>query len=180
MLSLSTIAVLLGVLMLVLCVPGLVRPELQRKLLLAFPRNVMASRILAAIAVFWVSWIVFHGNLGRFAVLQPMVYLAGPLLLVVLLLYLDELLAPRALGFLLLLAANPILVAARWHESNWSILMSLIAYIMVIKGIILVLSPFRFRLALNFWADKESRYRLMNFLGVGMGVLVVILGISVY
>ena len=88
----------------------------------------------------------------------------------------DELLAPRALGGLLLLVPCPIIEVAR---QNGLLLVS-IAYVLVVLGIILVLSPYMFRKAMSCWIASTSRCRAFGCIFLGIGVFVSMFGLLFY
>ena len=79
----------------------------------------------------------------------------------------DELLAARAFGGLLLLAGNPVLLAARWAPTPWRLVMPTLVYIWVLAGMILVLSPWRLRKAL----ERLGGDRGWRLAGVTLGVI---------
>ena len=143
---------MLGGLLLVLGVLGvaagatMVRfPAAWRRGLAAFPRSRMPGWVLTGICTVWVTWVVYHAALGRFEFLKPAVPVGGVLLFAAVVVFLDELLAPRALGGLLLLLANPMLMAVRWVESAWRLAPVLMAYGWVVVGCALMLHPWLFR-----------------------------------
>ncbi|MBU0676597.1 MAG: hypothetical protein KJ626_00640 [Verrucomicrobia bacterium] len=176
---LSTAAQIVGMVMLVLHLPLMLAPEKVRNALAGFPRNSAAARILVGVDLFWVAWVVLHASLGRFEFLKPGVYVAAPVAYLLLVFFLDELLAARAVGGLFLLLANPVLNIARWHESDWRLVMPVLAYSWVIVGIVLVLSPFRFRHMADFLTGG-SRARVTGFAGVAVGLFVLALSLFVY
>lgn len=144
-LSLGNLLVLLGVLGLALGVVLLRFPAALRTGLLAFPRSKWPGWVLTAICVFWVSWVIRHAALGRFEGVKPFIPILAVLGFGAIVFFLDELLSPRALGGLLLLVANPMLVAVRWVESGWRFVPVLFAYAWVVAGCALMLHPWLFR-----------------------------------
>jgi hypothetical protein len=164
----------------VLALPLLAAPEPCRRGLPSFSRSVKAAWLLTGIDLVWVAWIVLNATFGKYEYLKPAVYVAAPVCFYVLVVYLDELLAPRSLGGLLLLAANPILYSERWHESPWRLVMPVIAYALVVAGMILVLSPYRFRDWTSVLASTPARCRLCGLFGLVLGGAVVALGYFVY
>jgi hypothetical protein len=120
-------------------------PSALRRGWTAFPRSRAPGWILAAVGVFWVAWVVQHAALGRFEGLKPFIPFAAVGLFGAMVYFLDELLAPRALGGLLLLVANPVLMGVRWAESAWRIVPVLFAYAWVVFGCALMLHPWVFR-----------------------------------
>ena len=161
----------------------LARPHQVRIALNRFPRDRLAGRLLTAAALFWTVLLLYHTDFGGFnwlkhlpiryvpwlealtgtpfAFLQHTVVWAGALAYILIVKYMDELLAPRALGGLLLLIPSPLLDAARWLDTNWRWIIALVAYALVIQGIVLVLSPYRFRQVAN-WLVNNPRHRILT------------------
>ncbi len=135
-------------------------PAPLRAALEAFPRSKWPGWLLAAIGVFWIAWVVNHAALGRFTGLKPFVPFAAVALFAGMVWLLDELLAPRALGGLLLLIANPLLNGVRWADSAWRLVPVLIAYAWVIAGCMFLLHPWSFRKLARFVAASDGRVRL--------------------
>ena len=180
MLPLSTIAIALGCFIMVMNLPAVFAPAFFRRMATGFSRNVPAAWILTAIDVAWVAWIILHAALGRFEFLKPLVYVAAPVSFFAMVFFMDELLAPRALGGLLLLLANPVLNSARWLDTQWRLVMIVIAYVWVIAGITFVLSPFRLRQAAEWGTKTDFRCILGGSIRVLVGALVLFLGLKVY
>lgn len=116
-----------------------------QRALAAFPRSRPAAWILTAIDLAWVVLIMRGASLGRFDILKPYLPLAGVATFAAIVWGLDELLAVRALGGLLLLLGDPILDAVRWTGGAWPIAAAVLAYILVIVGAVWVLWPWTFR-----------------------------------
>jgi hypothetical protein len=180
MLSISTIAIALGCFIMAVNLPAVLAPAFFRRMATGFSRNVPAAWILTAIDVLWVAWIILHASLGRFEPLKPLVYVAAPVSFFAMVFFMDELLAPRALGGLLLLMANPVLNSARWLDTQWRLVMVVIAYVWVIAGITFVLSPFRLRQAAAWGTKTDFRCILGGSIRVLVGAFVLFLGFKVY
>ncbi len=173
MTTLALIIFLLGALQLFLGLVILGAPERFRQWTLRFPRHKPAAWGLTAIDVAWVYILLRALPLGRYENLRPLIHVLAPVSFFLMVRYMDELLAPRALGGLLLLVATPILDHARWHPSAWRYVPIVMAYIMVIKGMTLVLSPHYFRRAVSFWTGRSRLLRAaaVAALGVGAGLV---------
>ena len=180
MFSLAQMACALGTFIVVLNLPAALAPGLFRRMVEAFPRSKLPALFLTALDLGWVSWVILHAPLGRFEFLKPAVYAAAPISFLAIVFFMDELLAPRALGGLLLLLANPILNAARWHPSNWRLVMTVAAYLWVISGIVLFLSPYRFRHFAAFMTKTDMRCRLLGLVRLAVGACFLFLGLRVY
>lgn len=181
MTALSWISIALGSAIIIVRLPLLATPAEARHVLSAFPRHAWAGRFLTAVDLAWVTWLLFQANLGWFEPYKQSLYLIAPVVWFMTIYFVDELLAPRALGGLLLLIPAPILDAARWHPSPARYLMIVIAYIMVVVGAVWVVSPHRFRRMINFaLQDSDPLTRLHGGFGLVFGSILVLMGWLVY
>ena len=158
-----------------ICRPCAVRSGLER-----FPRHIGIGRILAAIAIFWAASIVYRAELGRFSWLKPLLWALTPAAWGLIAGLLDELLAPRALGGLLLLLARVVLEAARLHPHAAARAVSVLAYGWVVAGMTLVAAPWQFR---RCWAPllkTPRRLRTTGALGAALGAGLIALAWTVY
>ncbi len=151
-------------------------PAAVRTGLLAFPRSKWPGRILTAVCVFWISWVVSHAALGRFEGLKPMVPVAGVLLFAAMVYFLDELLSPRALGGLLLLLANPVLNGVRWVDSAWRFVPVVMAYAWVLLGCALMLHPWLFRKMTQRMTGSDAPLRFIAWLKMLVGAVLLAAG----
>ena len=83
-------------------------------------------------------------------------------------------------GGLLCLLPAPILAVAREHDSQWRLVIVIVAYIMAVKGMALVLSPYLFRKGTAFAAATDTRLRALCMAAVLAGVALVALGVLVF
>ena len=160
---LGAILVLLGALGVLAGLVLLRFPAAVRAGLAAFPRSKWPGWILTAVCLFWVSWVIRHAALGRFEGLKPLIPVLAVLLFAAMVWLLDELLAPRALGGLLLLVANPILTGVRWTDSAWRFVPVLVAYAWVVAGCALMLHPWLFRKLADRFMSADGRVRLAGW-----------------
>ncbi len=158
----------------------LVKPQIVREGIRRFPRDVWSGRVLSAVAVFWAAWILKDMPLGRFEHLKPGLLPAAVVLGGLVWYYMDELLAPRALGALLLLYPAPMLAAARLHPSPWSVFMSVVAYIMVVKGIALLLSPYLLRKVSERVLQSDTNCRAFGAIGALFALVMLASAFFVY
>ena len=106
-LSLSGGFLLTGFLLVFLAALALGRPAATERWMLRFPRSRAWGRGLLIIATVWAWLLVLNIDLGEFAKYQRMLLILVPVAGILTGLYVEELLAPRALGMLVLLAAEP-------------------------------------------------------------------------
>ena len=115
--TLQWIAIILGALAMAGGLVGVLRPDLVRKQAKLFPRSVAPAWILTALCCWLGAQEAFGMNMGFLDAYKKYIYIISPAVFFASVIYMKELLAPRALGGFLLLIAVPILQIARWHES---------------------------------------------------------------
>lgn len=178
--SLSRVAVLMASALALMYAPLLLMPGRCRTWLQAFPRSRIPAWILTAIGLAWSAWLLYGTPLGRFDSIRERLWIIGPVTFFLIVRFADELLAPRALGALLLLIPSPILATARWHDSSFRHVITVIAYVMVIKGILLVLGPYRFRKWTERFLPDERQCKRWGAAGLTLAAIVFVLGLAVY
>jgi hypothetical protein len=171
---------ILGVVLALAYLPLLAFPDRAQEGLKQFPRARWAAWILTALDLAWVGWLLVNTPLGMFEPYRRAFYAMVPVTFVLVVMFMDELLAPRALGGLLLLAPTPLLDAARWHTSPWRFVVIILAFVLVIKGLTLVLSPFMFRKAVAPLLRRRGLCQAVGLCGVAFGLFVWFLGVRVY
>ena len=179
--SLSWIVLGLGAFFVLVNIPALLMPGVFRTGLLAFPRSRYPAWVLTALDLVWFGWLLYHEPLWPFFdMVRPWLVVIIPLVIVLVCIFVDELLAARALGGLLLLVGGPILDAARWHPSTWRYVPIGLAYIWIIAGIIFVLTPFRLRRFFDFITRTELRCRAGGAIRLIFGLLLLWLGWKIF
>lgn len=177
MMSLAGICILTGIVYGALFLPFIAVPELTQKVLRAFPRNIWVGGVLAAGALAWAAWEVNDMPLGVVDGYKSWLWVLGPVVYLLVLVFMNELLAPRALGGLLMLSASPILEAQRLHGSAWTVVPAVLAYVWVVAGMVLVLSPYRFRQAAQLCCASAGACRWTGLAGVAAGGGLAALGV---
>lgn len=178
--NISVIAVIIGMVYILAGLGLALGGGFVQRALGRFPRSQPAGIALAAMAMGWTAIILWNSPLGWFEPyrqwlpwLAVIIYLATVLLV-------DDLLAPRALGGLLLLVGAPVLDVIRWEPTSWRLALTVQAYIWVVAGMVLVFSPFRFR-RLCEWIYKTGRRPVWAGAGVvGLGMIILGLTVTVF
>ena len=122
-----------------------------------FTRNKTAGIILTAIALLWSALLINQMTLGELSRYKSFLYLLTPLSFFLIITYLVELLASRALGGLLMLIPTLMTDSARWHPSPARLVVVTLAYGMIVLGIWLVLSPYKFRIWTSWLLATPAR-----------------------
>jgi uncharacterized protein YjeT (DUF2065 family) len=178
--SLSMVSLSAGVVAAAGGVACLLGAGTARSALAALPRNRSAGWIITAVVICWSAWLLYHTPLGRFDGLKPLVFIAAPVSIYLLVTFVDELIAARALGALLLLIPSPMLAAVRTSYSYWRWPIGIVAYLLVVAGISLVLSPHLFRKAAGVVAGTDSRCRVTGIVLAVCGVFFTVLSLTAF
>jgi len=147
---------------------------------LKFPRSVWPGRVLLAVDMVWAACAVTTLHLGMFDAWKVHLYWLTPVCIVLGCFYVDELLSVRALGGLLLLAAGPLLNAARWNPSDWRLVVTVFAYIWIVIGLLFLLSPWWFRRILTPMARSNRAVRVGGSFKALVGFALIALALWVY
>lgn len=178
--SLQWIAILLGVLTVFGGVVGIVRPELIKRFAELFPRSTVPAWVFTALCCFLGAREAGAMNMGAVDVIKPYIPFIAVGVFAASVLYMKELLAPRALGGFLCLIAVPITrTASMSGEPLFQILVTII-YLLVIYGIILLMSPWYFRKFYKPFVENEGLFKAAAFGKTAVGLLLLVLGIFVY
>jgi len=173
------IAVCGGVLLgLSLCM--ILAPRQFLQALKGFPRYRVAGWILSAVVVVWCCVLLLQMHLGFLETYKPWVYVLGPAAFLFMACCMEELLAPRALGGLLLLLPTPLLQVMRSHDSAWRYTILVMAYLMVIAGMAWVMSPYLFRIWTQGLYTRPRLCRGLGILGMAGGLFLLVLWQGVF
>ncbi len=178
--TLKWIAIILGALTTAGGLIGIFRPELIKRFVRLFPRSVVPAWVLAALCCWLGAREAYGMNMGFLDAYKKYIFFIAPGVFVASLVYMKELLAPRALGGFLLLIAVPILQIARWHESGLRLVVVVAVYLWIIYGIVLLMSPWYFRKIHNPFMGNESLFKATALGKTTFGIVLLLLGIFVY
>ena len=171
-LSLHLVGLTIGAVVFLAHLFGLLRPADTQKLLLKFPRSKVAGTVLLAIDAVWCFWLISTMDLEEFAWLKPYVQLAIPVLFFLTVIFVDELLAARALGIFAMLLAEPVISSAFLRPELWRLLIVLIAYVWLTLGMFWVGKPYLLRDQITWLTKSILRWRIATALGVVWGGLI--------
>ena len=178
--TLQWIAIIIGVLATAGGLVGVLRPDLIRKSIELFPRSTVPAWILTALCCWLGAKEALGMNMGFLDAYKKYIYIISPAVFIASVVYMKELLAPRALGGFLLLIAVPILQIARWHESPLRLVVVVLAYLWIIYGLVLLMSPWYFRKLSAPVMENESRFKAIALAKTAVGVVLLLLGLFAY
>jgi hypothetical protein len=173
-LSLQTTGFAVGFLLIVTHLFFLVRQEQTITWAKAFPRSRGAATVLLAIAAVWSFLLIQTIDLGEFSHLRNVMLLAIVAGAILSWIYVPEFLAVRALGMLLLLAAEPLLESAFLRPELSRLLVVILAYAWIIIGLFLVGMPYLLRDAITFVTACRKRLLIGSIAGIAWGIAIVL------
>ena len=177
-LSLGSAFLLTGALLLLLGGLALVQPRAAEKSLLAFPRSRAWGLGLLLGAAAWAFYLVATIDLGEFDKFRRMALYVIPVATILTALYVEELLSARALGMLVLLAAEPLLESAFLRPEGSRLLLVTFTYIAIVFAMFWIGMPYVLRDQLRWIAATPARLRIVAGAFAGYGVLLLILGLT--
>lgn len=168
-LTLKTAGLACGVFLLLLGLLGLVMPGPTRQLALKLPRSRVAGIVFLSLAALWSFWLLATMEMGEFSNFRMPLMVALPIGFLLVLWFVPEFLAVRALGILLLLAAEPLLEAAFLRHETSRLLVTVFAYVLIVKGLFWVMMPYLMRDHIQWSARSNGRWIALHTLTVLYG-----------
>jgi hypothetical protein len=178
--SLHTVGWIVGLLLIAGHLVALLNARQLPPLLRAFPRSLWAGRTLLTIDALWAIWLVTTMDLSEFTPWRPVIQIAIVAGYFLTLFFVDELLAVRALGILLILAAEPLLEAAFLQPYASRNLLSLLAYAWAILGLFWIGKPYLLRDQIAWVCHQPSRLTLAALGGLAYGIAVLACALLVW
>lgn len=179
-LSLQTVGWVVGLLLLAVHLVALIQPQGVQALLRRFPRSREMGAVLWTASAVWAFFLVATIDLGEFSSMRAIflaIIVAGYFLT---LFFVEEFLAVRALGMLLLLAAEPLLESAFLRPETSRLLLSVLAYAWATLGIFWVGKPYLLRDQIGWITRAPWRWRVAAVGGLLYGAAVLIAAITQY
>lgn len=183
-LSLFTVGLVLGVVLIGSHALMLARPAMVQGFLKAFPRNPLLGQILLGIGLAW-FWLLIAPegmgvisslgmDLGEFNGAKPMLRILVPVTLVLVVMSVRDFLAVRALGVVGLMVASPLLESAFLKDPSSRLLVPIYAYGLLTASMFCVGMPYLFRDAVNWATADAKRWNLLSLGGLLYGVATVV------
>jgi hypothetical protein len=177
--KLSLLAIVLGLLALP-TIYGVTRPAKFAALLRRFPRYTPIGYVLMIGATLWFLLYLKQESISDFASFKPILFTVFAAVGIGACLFVKDFLPVRGLAVLWLLLAKLMVDTARWVDTEWRLVMTTWAYVLVFLGMWFTISPWRMRDLLNWVAANERRTRLASGMRLAFGVFILILGLTVY
>ena len=179
-LKLSTLAIVLGLFVALLNAFGVFRPKAFAEAARKFPRYTPVGYVLTLLGTLWFLYYLRQESVSDFASMKKYFYIIFGGVGIGTCLFVRDFLPVRGLAVVFLLLGKLMVDTARWEETDWRILISTWAYVLVVAGIWFTISPWRMRDILNWSVATESRTRLLSGVRLMFGLLVLVLGLTVF
>jgi hypothetical protein len=171
-LSLKTVGIAIGILLVAIHFLALVSAAGTQTWLKKFPRSREAGMVLLLVVSAWAFWLVATMDLGEFSKYRTLLKILVPAAWFLSLKFVDEFLAVRALGILLLLLAEPVFEVSFLKPGLGRLLVVILAYGWAIIGMFWVGMPFLLRDQIAWWTKSGLRWRVGCFAGIAYGLAV--------
>jgi hypothetical protein len=176
--SLHAAGLIAGALLVLLSLAALFSPA--RMLLPQFPRSRVAGATLLTVDLIWSFWLLATMEMGEFSSFRRPLLIILPIGFFLILKFVDEFLAVRALGILCLLAAEPLLDAAFLRPETSRLLVTVLAYLMIVAGLLWVTMPYLLRDQIQWSTKSAGRWGLVAGLGLAFGVAILACAVVAY
>ena len=172
--TLQGLGIALGLLLVATHLFALLQPEKTQGFLKIFPRHKEIGIALMAVNFMWWFWIITKVDLGEFhGVRRPMQMLL-PVMFVLVVLFVDEFLAARALGFFVLLLACPFLDVAFQKPVGGRLLIPILCYLWIGFAMFWVGMPYLLRDQIAWVSASAKRWRGLAVGGLAYGAAVLL------
>ena len=179
-LNLHIAGIAAGALLLLISLPGFIKPVATQTWLKRLPRSHVAGVLLLTVVLVWSFWLLATMEMGEFSTFRKPLLIILPIGYVLVIRFVDEFLSVRALGILCLLAAEPLLEAAFFRYETSRLFLTVFAYLLVLAGLFWVTMPYLLRDQINWLARSGGRWKIAHGAAVAYGVIVLSLAITQY
>jgi hypothetical protein len=180
--KLSLLSILLGLGMAVPQVYGIAKPRQFAAAVRKFPRNLPVGILLMLLGTAWFVWNVHLESVSDFAAFKPAMMAGFAAIGVLCCIFVQDFLAVRGLAVLCLLLAKLMVDTGRPHlgQTHWVLVIQTWAYLLVIAGIWLTVTPWRLRDFLHWGTATETRIRVGSTIRLAFAAFIVILGLTAF
>jgi hypothetical protein len=178
--KLSTLSIILGMIVVALNLYGLLKPKAFAEAARKFPRCTPVGYVLTLLGTIWFLYYVSQESVSDFAAMKKFFYVFFGGIGLATCLFVRDFLPVRGLAVVFLLMAKVMTDAARWADTDWRLVISTWAYVLAVAGMWFTISPWRLRDILNWSVATESRTRTLSGVRFGFGLLVLVLGLTVF
>ena len=177
--SLSCWSYLLGIVFVLFGGFMLVKPGIASCALNALPRHAVAGYVLSIVAWVWAGYAVYLMDLDLINPYKGYLLFLVPACIALTWFWMGNLLPCRAIGGILMLFPYELLHVQRSHGSSWRLVLVVLAYIAIIKGMMYVLYPWKMRQQIVWLTARPLLFRSAAAVELLLGLLLIALGATV-
>jgi hypothetical protein len=178
--KLSTLTVLLGLLFVLPQLYAVAKPSAFGAAMRKFPRSQGWGFLLMGLGTAWFLFNVNNESISDFAKYKNLMLIGFGAVGVCTCIFVRDFLAVRGLAVVLLLLSKYMLDTARWYDSEWRLVIAVLAYLWIIAGMWFTISPWRLRDLIQWATANETRLRLLSAVRLVLGAFLIILGLTVF
>ncbi len=179
-LSLKTMGLLLGLVLIAKHLWAFMQPAKAMALLKQFPRHKGWGIVLLGICMVWTLFLVACMDLGEFYTFRRWLLILVPVTFFLVITFVPEFLAVRALGTLMLLAASPVLHAAFLQPQTSRLLLPILAYAWILAGMFFVGMPYLMRDGAQWASASTGRFKALVLGGAAYGAIMFVAALTTY
>jgi hypothetical protein len=178
-LKLSTLAVILGLGWGLPHIYGLMKPEAYATALRRFPRSLTWGYALTLLGTGWFLFNLQQESIADLATAKNILFFLFAGVGIGTCIFVHDFLAVRGLAVVLLLLAKVMVDTGRPHlaETHWTLVIQGWAYVMVIAGMWLTISPWRLRDAIEWGTATPQRIKIGSGVRLTFGLIIAALGL---
>ena len=178
-LKLSTLAIVLGLGLALPQVYGIANPAGFAAAVRKFPRSLPWGVALILLGTAWFLWNLNEESISDFALYKPYMMAGFAAVGIGACFFVQDFLAVRGLAVVLLCLAKTMVDTGRPQlpATPWVLVIQAWAYVFVVLGIWLTISPWRLRDWLNWATMNETRVRVGSVVRLVFGLFVAVLGL---
>jgi hypothetical protein len=180
--KLSLLAILLGAGFALPQIYAFANPQKFAVAVRRFPRNLPAGIFLMLLGTAWFLWNVYTEPVADFAAYKSAMLMAFAAVGILSCFYVQDFLAARGLAVVFLLLAKAMVDTGRPHlgETPWVLVIQIWAYILVVAGIWITVSPWKLRDFLNWMTATQERIKIGSTIRLSFAIFVIILGLTAF
>jgi hypothetical protein len=180
--SLSLLAIILGLGLGLPQIYGLANPGAFGAAVRKFPRSLPWGYALMVLGTGWFLYNLSQESIADFAAWKNVLFLGFAAVGIGSCFYVQDFLAVRGLAVVFLLLAKLMVDTGRPHLAQTSLvlLVQVWAYLLVVAGIWLTVSPWRLRDLLNWTTATDKRIKICCGIRLAFGLLIAGLGFTVF
>jgi hypothetical protein len=179
-LSLHTVGIMAGALLVVISLPGFIKPSAVQSWVRSLPRSRVAGVALLTIVLVWSFWLLATMEMGEFSTFRKPLLIVLPIGYLLVIRFVEEFLAVRALGILCLLAAEPLLEAAFFRYETSRLFLTVLAYLLIIAGLFWVTMPYLLRDQINWSSQTNTRWHAIHGIAALYGITILACAFTQY